>query len=94
MHFSNIVVASLSFAGLSLASAVDRKAILTSSKNKWAKGTQISFPGDPFFSTATERWTVYRPPTYWAAVSPVNEDDVAKVVSWPIFSLNTFEPFN
>lgn len=46
-----------------------------------SSGTALSFPGDVAFDNATERWDIYDPPTYFAAVSPSTVDDVVRTVS-------------
>jgi hypothetical protein len=61
-------------------SAVDLKALLTSPDRKWSKETVISFPSSPEFTQATERWTIFRPPTYRAAIRPGTVADIQKVV--------------
>ncbi|KAI0886282.1 uncharacterized protein GGS22DRAFT_199566 [Annulohypoxylon maeteangense] len=43
-------------------------------------GTVISFPNSSAFHDATERWTVYKPPSYSAAISPTTEEDVVNAV--------------
>jgi hypothetical protein len=78
------------FAGLLLSSAStfagpltyrsDLKSILTNSNITWSAGTVISFPDTPYFTNATHRWTIAHEPTYAAAISPVNEEDVATAV--------------
>ncbi|KAF2685186.1 FAD-binding domain-containing protein [Lentithecium fluviatile CBS 122367] len=45
-----------------------------------ARETVISFPSSPGFEEATERWTVFRPPTYRAAIRPGTVADIQKVV--------------
>ncbi|KAI0437383.1 hypothetical protein F4803DRAFT_566114 [Xylaria telfairii] len=67
MHFSTVRAAPL-----------DIKSILSSAK--WSTGTTLSFPSSENFFNATERWTIFDPPTYVAAVSPTTEADVVKAV--------------
>ncbi|KAI1350305.1 Glucooligosaccharide oxidase [Xylaria sp. FL0043] len=54
--------------------------ILTNTGVQWAPHTSITFPGDAGFENATMRWTVFRPPTYRAAISPSTEKDVVNAV--------------
>ncbi|KAI1499777.1 hypothetical protein F5X99DRAFT_410694 [Biscogniauxia marginata] len=79
-----LALASLSLPGGSLSAAVrpraDLRVALTDSRINWSPDTSLSFPGDSSFENATERWTVFRPPTYTAAVSPETEDDVVRAV--------------
>jgi hypothetical protein len=42
--------------------------------------TMITFPGHRNFTEATERWSLFAPPTYSAAVSPATEEDVTTIV--------------
>ncbi|KAI1338702.1 hypothetical protein F5Y15DRAFT_424979 [Xylariaceae sp. FL0016] len=58
----------------------DLKALLTDPAQTWSSNTTISFPESPSFVAATERWTVFNPPTYSAAISPTTEDDVVNAV--------------
>ncbi|CAJ2508334.1 Uu.00g133600.m01.CDS01 [Anthostomella pinea] len=60
--------------------APNLRAILTNTSIKWSSNTKISFPGDGDFINATTRWTVFRPPTYQAAVSPATEPDVSTAI--------------
>lgn len=62
------------------AQPVDLKSLLSQPSLNLTKGTVISFPDSPTFSNATERWSTFDPPTYFAAVSPATEGDVAKIV--------------
>lgn len=59
----------------------DIRAIFTSPGNKWSPGTVISFPGSEAFDNATSRWTITDAPSFSAAISPINEVDVANAVS-------------
>lgn len=54
---------------------------LAHAKISWSPQTQIHQPNTTDFFNATERWDVYAPPTYQAAISPATEADVAKAVS-------------
>lgn len=63
----------------------DLKGLLTDPARHWAANTTVSFPGNAAFANATERWSIFNPPTYSAAVSPGTEGDVSKVV-WKIFT--------
>ena len=60
---------------------VDLRNLLSQKSNSWANGTVISFPNSPTFINATERWTTFDAPTYFAAISPASEADVANTVS-------------
>lgn len=62
---------------------VDLRSLLGDPANGWSVNTTISFPGSAEFEEATERWTIYRPPTYRAAICPGTEDDIIKIVSGP-----------
>ncbi|KAI5854497.1 hypothetical protein GGS23DRAFT_608303 [Durotheca rogersii] len=59
----------------------DLRPILTDPSISWASDTVISFQGSDEFLNATERWTVFRPPSYTAAVSPASEQDVRQVLT-------------
>lgn len=80
MRFSQILYAAawLCFEGAS-AAPLDIKALL--STTKWSNNTILSFPNSQQFTDVTERWTIFDPPTYVAAISPGSEDDVVKAVS-------------
>lgn len=54
--------------------------ILRHPDRRWSAGTYVSFPGSDEFVESTERWTTFSAPTYRAAISPANEEDVAKIV--------------
>ncbi|KAI1170035.1 hypothetical protein F4777DRAFT_592257 [Nemania sp. FL0916] len=57
------------------------RAVLTNGGIKWATNTTILFPDDgASFTNATERWNVFRPPTYVAVVRPGTENDAVAVV--------------
>lgn len=62
-------------------SSADLKFILTSPSVHWSPKTTISFPGESDFVNATERWTVFDPPTYNAVVSVGAETDVVTIVN-------------
>ncbi|KAK7946574.1 uncharacterized protein PG986_010895 [Apiospora aurea] len=71
--------------GFTTAAAVPRadlKALLTDPVRQWSKGTTVSFSGTSRFQEATERWTIFDPPTYVAAISPSTEEDVRKVTKF------------
>ena len=59
---------------------VDLRNLLSQESNSWARGTIISFANSTNFKNATERWSTFDAPTYYAAVSPANEADVVKSV--------------
>ena len=67
-------------AAIDTISTVDLKSILTNPIRNWSKGTVISFPGSSEFSQATERWTIFRPPTYRAAIRPGTVAGIQKLV--------------
>lgn len=56
---------------------------------QWSAGTTVSFPNSAKFNETTERWTVYSPPTYFAAVSPSDEGAVVKAVRETEFILGS-----
>ena len=58
----------------------DLRAVLTNPSHKWSPGTVVSFAGSDEFRNATERWTITGAPTFSAAVSPANEEDVIAAV--------------
>lgn len=58
----------------------DLRALLTDPAREWSEGTTVAFPGSSEFEDATERWTIFRPPTYSAAIRPGTEEDIGKVV--------------
>ncbi|KAI1502629.1 FAD-binding domain-containing protein [Biscogniauxia marginata] len=57
---------------------LDVKGALTTTQ--WSPGSILSFPNSDQFNTVTERWTIFDPPTYVAAISPATESDVVKAV--------------
>ncbi|KAI1377703.1 FAD-binding domain-containing protein [Hypoxylon crocopeplum] len=59
---------------------VDLRSLLTDSARQWSANTTVSFAGSPEFADATERWTIYRPPTYSAAIRPGTEADISKII--------------
>ncbi|KAH8585692.1 hypothetical protein B0O99DRAFT_646402 [Bisporella sp. PMI_857] len=62
----------------------DLKTILTGCNITWSASTVMSFPGTDYFTNATHRWTIAYEPTYAAAISPANEEDVAAAVKLAI----------
>lgn len=68
---------------------VDLRKLLTERSNSWANGTVVSFPDSSTFNDATRRWTTHEAPTYFAAVSPGKEADVAKTVRDRTFKKKT-----
>lgn len=58
------------------------KPLLLGPENNWSVNTVISFPGETYFENATERWTIFAPPTYSAVISPATESDVVRIVSF------------
>ncbi|RDA93286.1 hypothetical protein CP533_2041 [Ophiocordyceps camponoti-saundersi (nom. inval.)] len=59
---------------------LDLRPLLTDSARQWSDNTTILFPDSSEFATATERWTVFRPPTYRAAVRPGTAEDISKII--------------
>ncbi|CAJ2512896.1 Uu.00g010150.m01.CDS01 [Anthostomella pinea] len=83
--FAHLTFACLSFVHVATTSVVssrtDLRPILTDPSNYWTANTVVSFPEDPDFVNATERWTIYDSPSYAAAVTPATEADVVKAVT-------------
>jgi hypothetical protein len=65
-------------------------ATLSNSSIHWSSETTLSLPNTTAFFNATERWTIYDPPTYEAALSPGTEEDVVQAVEIP--SLASAQP--
>ncbi|KAH7383958.1 hypothetical protein BKA66DRAFT_463175 [Pyrenochaeta sp. MPI-SDFR-AT-0127] len=65
-----------------LANRADLGHMLAKRSDNWSSATTISFPGSAIFSNATERWTTFSAPTYSAAISPANENDLANIVKY------------
>ncbi|PHH90754.1 hypothetical protein CDD83_2750 [Cordyceps sp. RAO-2017] len=61
----------------------DLRSLLTDPARAWSANTSVLFPGSPGFADATERWTIFRPPTYRAAIRPGSDEDIRKVVRLP-----------
>jgi hypothetical protein len=61
-------------------STVDLKSILLHPSRGWSAGTDVIFPSSALFSNATERWTIFNPPTYRAAIRPDSDDEISKLV--------------
>ncbi|KAI9154974.1 FAD-linked oxidoreductase virF [Paramyrothecium foliicola] len=59
---------------------VDLRRVLTDPARKWVTNTTVSFPGSLEFNDATERWTIFRPPTYSATIRPGTEGDIVKII--------------
>lgn len=62
----------------------DLKTILLNSELSWSPEALVTFPDDEedsAFINATERWSIMGAPTYLAAVTPANEEDVVLAVS-------------
>ncbi|TVY40372.1 FAD-linked oxidoreductase [Lachnellula occidentalis] len=57
------------------------KAALTKPNMGWTSPNILSFPGQQSFANATERWTVFDPPTYSASITVRSESDVVKAVN-------------
>ncbi|PHH80586.1 hypothetical protein CDD80_845 [Ophiocordyceps camponoti-rufipedis] len=58
----------------------DLRSLLNDPIRGWSANTTVLFPDSPDFSEATERWTVFRPPTYRAAIRPGTPEDICKIV--------------
>ncbi|KAI1810578.1 hypothetical protein GGS20DRAFT_589389 [Poronia punctata] len=89
LSFSASFVAGICISHVSLAATLHSAgnslpSILRDPKNNWSSGTSVSFPGDGVFADVTERWTVYKAPTFDAAVTPYTEKDVVEAVSQPL----------
>ncbi|KAF4125700.1 FAD/FMN-containing dehydrogenase [Geosmithia morbida] len=61
-------------------SSTDIRSILTDPSRDWSAGTILSFPSSPAFANATERWSIFSPPTYEAAIRPGTESDIVQVI--------------
>lgn len=72
----------LAAAATSPSGVADLKGALTQPSMKWSSQTVLSFPGQSTFENATERWTTFDAPTYFASVTVGNEVDVANAVGW------------
>ncbi|KAF7863837.1 hypothetical protein EAF04_006802 [Stromatinia cepivora] len=59
---------------------VDLKAALTQPSMNWSSQAILSFPGQTSFENATERWTIFDPPTYSASVTVGSEIDVVNAI--------------
>ncbi|KAK8108235.1 uncharacterized protein PG998_010248 [Apiospora kogelbergensis] len=81
IHFSGLAI--LALVRSSVAAAVQSNESSFSAdaaRYRWAPGTVISYKGSPDFRQATERWDIYKPPTYSVAITPAVEADVATAV--------------
>ncbi|QSZ36199.1 hypothetical protein DSL72_007325 [Monilinia vaccinii-corymbosi] len=67
-------------AALAYSPAPDLRTALTQPSIKWSSQAILSFPGQSSFENATERWTIFDPPTYSASISVGSEADVANVI--------------
>ncbi|PFH62262.1 hypothetical protein XA68_14393 [Ophiocordyceps unilateralis] len=63
-----------------VAPSLDLRPLLSDPARGWSLNTTILFPDSPEFSKATERWTVFRPPTYRAAIRPGTAEDISKII--------------
>lgn len=61
----------------------DLAAILSGSHDLWSPQTTILLPNSTAFNNSTLRWTIYKPPSYGAALAPATEKDVVQAVSPP-----------
>ncbi|RYP78223.1 hypothetical protein DL771_000700 [Monosporascus sp. 5C6A] len=59
---------------------VDLRSLLTDPARGWSVDTTVSFPGSSEFIQSTERWTIFRPPTYSASIRPGTEADIVKII--------------
>ncbi|KAL9622084.1 MAG: hypothetical protein Q9160_003583 [Pyrenula sp. 1 TL-2023] len=60
--------------------SADLRAVFTGSDAKWSSGTVVSFANSSEFVDATIRRELFAAPSFAAAVTPDNEDDVAQAV--------------
>ncbi|KAI0398686.1 hypothetical protein F4802DRAFT_592432 [Xylaria palmicola] len=61
-------------------SKVDVRSLLTDKRHVWSANTTFTFPEDKTFEAVTQRWTIYKPPTFEAVVRPATETDVVQCV--------------
>jgi hypothetical protein len=82
MHISSVLY-SLVFPGLALGRPPVKLRTTPSSVGSydWSPRTVISTPDESGFFNATERWTVYRAPSFNLEISPATEEDVITAVS-------------
>ncbi|KFA66823.1 hypothetical protein S40285_06830 [Stachybotrys chlorohalonatus IBT 40285] len=79
--FRNVVALGLLTSQVSAVCDATFRAALTAAENNWSADTTISFPDDEdAFLAATRRWSPYKPPTFSAAVTVANENDIATAV--------------
>ncbi|KAI1744616.1 Glucooligosaccharide oxidase [Xylaria scruposa] len=64
---------------LNICHAMDLKSVFTQGVS-WPRGTTIAYPNHESFVEATERWTVYQPPSYAVAITPSDEAAVVQAV--------------
>ena len=89
MHYSFVsLLASSALIGEAVSVALHRRqsSLATAFSNlssTWSSQTTFSLPNTTEFFGATERWTLYDPPVYGAALSPATEDDVVQAVRSP-----------
>ncbi|KAF2852097.1 FAD-binding domain-containing protein [Plenodomus tracheiphilus IPT5] len=79
-QFSSLVLLGLARGSIGATVRATTPAPFTAANWHWSNGTTISSKGSTEFLEATERWTIYMPPTYNVAISPATEDDVVKAV--------------
>lgn len=60
--------------------SADLRAIFSGHNVHWSAGTVVAFPNSTEFTNATERRVAWEAPSYTAAISPDNEEDVATAV--------------
>ena len=59
----------------------DLRSILSRPENRWSLSTKIFYPSDPKWTNeTTQRWSMYRAPSYDASIRPGMEEDVVKIV--------------
>jgi hypothetical protein len=89
MRYSLVsLLASSSLIGEAVSVALHRRhsplaAAFSNSSTAWSAQTTFSLPNTTEFFGATERWTLYSPPVYGAALSPATEEDVVQAVRLP-----------
>lgn len=88
MLSSLIILVSSLLIGDAVAVALQRRqsslaAAFSNSSHTWSSQTAFSLPNTTEFFGATERWTLYSPPIYGAALAPATEEDVVQAVRLP-----------
>lgn len=68
----------------------DIQAALSRHNVTWSANTILSYPGSDEFYNSTERWSIAYEPTYFGAISPATEQDVAQAVKIAVQNNITF----